>query len=496
MPAAAAQDWLAPAEVSDLGEDPQGLQLAGNARGDAVALWENRFAFSYGSLRVAARRAGGAWGGPLPLARANMGPFGQFAVAIAPQGRVIAAVWQELTSRYYDAGSVIRAVVGPAGSIARHPPVRLSTIALDGRNPQVTIDRRGDAIAVWEEDNREIGPVVRAAVRPAGRLAWRAPVTISGNIEGNFFAPFDERKTRARQIAVDANGQAVVVWKAEGWVYAVVGTPMTGAWREPVRLGTASLPVGRGCGCLLSGAPRVAFDANGDAVVVWGPGTVQVAVRPAASGIWRAPVHVSRVSGYATNPEVAVGANGDVAIVWAELSGGTSILAAEGSAARDRWGAPVQLDEWSYHSPPPPRCRGGSCAAVKARVGPSPQVALSAGGKAVAVWESQRSEADAINAALKPAGSGFWRRPTLLAAGSDPWVAMDESGEALAAWRGRVRNPQETLEVACEPVVQAAVLLEPSQTVAKRTSPSSSCSSTSAASISRSRWPRTSESVR
>jgi hypothetical protein len=184
--AGAAQGWLAPTDVSALGENPQGLQLAGDVRGDAVALWENQFGFSWRTLKVAVRRAGGAWRGSLSLVQASTGLFAQPAVAIAPQGAVIAAVWQESASPYQDSTSVIRAVAGPADTdgIARRRPARLSTIGLEGRSPQVAVDRLGDAVAVWEENNREVGYVVRAAVKPTGRRAWRAPVTISGNVQG------------------------------------------------------------------------------------------------------------------------------------------------------------------------------------------------------------------------------------------------------------------------------------------------------------------------
>ncbi len=469
---------FAPADVSQLGENPQGLRFAGDARGAAVALWENNFAFSYWTLKLATRPAGGAWRAPLTLAHMSREQFGESAVAIAPHGGgVIAAIWQAGTR----SSGVIRAVVGTPRGIAQRSPLRLSNVALEARSPQVAFDRRGDAVAVWEENNREIGYVVMAAVMPAGRHAWRVPTIISGQVQGDYESHvFGEGGAR---IALDSEGGAVVVWQASNSVYAVLGSPLKGGWRRPVRLSKAAPLTGGECTggsccrfCQLHGSPKVVLDGAGNAVVAWGAGTIQAAVRPVASRVWQAPVSISRTG---SNPQVAADAKGDVTIVWAEeLKSQTTIMASTGTAANGGWRRPIRIGQWPYRPPPLPPCRDGACKRVRPiRLVPSPQVALGADGEAVAVWESSSLETSSVNVAVKPA-DGDWRVSTVLATGGNPWIAINEKGQAMAAWVGPSPNPEETLGVACEPVVQTAVPVAGPQAAAKRTMPSSSCSST------------------
>lgn|GEM_PF-6276728 len=476
---AQARAGLAPADISKPGESPGSLRFASDARDATVALWEkNDFASSHWTLKLAARPAGGAWGAPLSLAHTSREQFGESAVAIAPQGGVIAAIWQAGAG---PSGRVIRAIAGTPHEIARRRPVRLSNLAVEARSPQVAFDRRGDAVAVWEENNREIGYVVRAAVMPAGRHTWRAPVIISGEVQGDYESQGGPR------LALDSEGAAAVVWQASNLIYAVLGSPLNRGWRQPVRLGKAALPrrgecTGEDCCrfCQPHGFPKVALDAAGDTVVAWGAGTIQAAVRPAASGIWQAPARVSHARGYASSPQVAADVRGDAMIVWAEeTTGQTAIMAAAGTAASGGWRTPVRLGRWPYRPPPLRSCAWGACKrASRSRVAPTPQVALGADGEAVAVWASSRLEMSSVNLAVKPAG-GSWRASPVLAEGSNPWIAIDGNGQVRAAWVGLRPNPEETLEEACEPVVQTAVLVAGRQAAAKRTRPSSSCSSMS-----------------
>ncbi len=64
------------------------------------------------------------------------------------------------------------------------------------------------------------------------------------------------------------------------------------------------------------------------------------------------------------------------------------------------------------------------------------------------------------------------------AKGSEPGVTVGLHGEAMAAWFGLRRIPEQALEVPCEPVVKAAVLTESRIAPRRPKSSTPACSST------------------
>src|SRR5262249_52265721 len=66
--------------------------------------------------------------------------------------------------------------------------------------------------------------------------------------------------------------------------------------------------------------PQVAVDPNGNAVAVWigGNGTVQAAIRPAATRLWQPAATVSDTG--ASSPSVAIDAAGNALAVWSQAS--------------------------------------------------------------------------------------------------------------------------------------------------------------------------------
>src|SRR4051794_520801 len=117
-PALAAPRWLAPVHVSLAGQKSPMPQVAVDADGDAVAVWERWNGTNY-IVQAASRAAGGGWQAPVDLSAAG-------------------------------------------GSATR---------------PQVAVDPRGDAVAVWGRWNGT-DRIIQAASRAAGG-GWQAPVDLS-----------------------------------------------------------------------------------------------------------------------------------------------------------------------------------------------------------------------------------------------------------------------------------------------------------------------------
>lgn len=318
-------------------------------------------------------------------------------------------------------GLVALVSAGAGAATSWPPPTRLgdSGRAALAPRPALAVDAAGEAVAVWER--RDHGSsMIQAASRPPGGQ-WSAPIPISRK----------GQEVAEPEIAVDPAGKAVVVWQRSSRGDSIVQSASRspgGRWSAPVDISA------KGGRAMVS---RVAVGAGGDAVAVWQRfdgrnAAVQAAsLRPGRR--WSAPVDLSAKGREALGPEVAVDAAGAAVAVWRRVDGFRVVVQ---SAAR-RPGA-----DWS---PPHDVSSPGAEAFV-------PQVAIGAGGEAVAVWESSDGESRAILGASRTPG-GTWSRPKELSAkgrgGSVPQVAVDSGGEAVAVWEAKRRNS--TIESAARP---------------------------------------------
>ena len=123
--ALATPTWLAPVDLSAAGQNAFAPQVASDAQGNAVAVWE-RSDGTNTIIQAAARpAASGAWQSPVDLSAAGQNSFAP-QVAFDPQGNAV-AVWERFNgSNYivqaagYDAaGPQLRALSIPGSGVAR-----------------------------------------------------------------------------------------------------------------------------------------------------------------------------------------------------------------------------------------------------------------------------------------------------------------------------------------------------------------------------------------
>ncbi len=290
------------------------------------------------------------------------------------------------------------------------PALDLSAAGHFAQSPQVGVDPQGNAIAVWTRFNGT-NYIVQGAVRQAGSGVWQAPVDLS--VAG--------QSAVGPQVAVDPQGNAVAVWIRFSGTHEVVQSAVrpaaNGVWQAPVDVSVTGAD---------AATPQVGVDPQGNAVAVWarsnGPNfIVQGAVRPAGSGVWQIPVDLSAVGGNALSPQVAVDPQGNAVAVWERLIG-THVLVqgAVRPAADGLWQASVDLS-------------------AAGQDGRGARVALDPQGNAVAVWHRSNGANAIVQGAVRTAGSGVWQTPVdLSAAGGDaqePGVSLDPQGNAVAVWR-------------------------------------------------------------
>lgn len=406
-PASAQAGWNAPITISARGNIGP-VRLAVNARGDAIAVWArvtrpmNRRLHQRYAVEAAFRPAQGSWeppvivGNALQLCPRETCGWPVPSVGIGPRGGAV-VVWGDNTM---SGPGVIRAASRMAGGGWQRPIV----LDRDYGEPQVVLDQRGDATAVWDSYNAERD--IRVASRPADR-PWRKPATIGSGL--------------GAKLALDANGDVLAVWTnllGNPPRYRVQSAfrPARGSWRRPV-----TISPGGGYD-----PPRVAADARGDAIAIWAqgvrpgeccPSTVQAAFTP-AGGAWRHPVTLQHNKGATADVQLALGTLGTATAVWVAVGNRVEVQAVSRPAGGS-WGAPVTL-----------------------ATSTAPIYSLGLGvdmrGNALATWWVVEGDVQAAMGSPQ----GLWQPPISLGGGAPPElegireadVALDSQGNAVFVW--------------------------------------------------------------
>ena len=298
--------WSAPHDLSAPGHDAHAPQVALDRAGDAVVVW----ARSNGTdvvVQAALQRANGGWLAPQDISGPGV-DVDRPDVALDAHGNGV-AVWQSSDG----SSSVIRAATrSAAGSWST--PQALSSGGYSER-PHVGVDSAGEAVAVWSANGAHVR--VRAAVRRAGG-GWGQPETLSGPA-ADALQP---------QLAVSPRGSAVAAWASfDGRTYVIQSSSRTrgGAWSAVQDISPRSPDLG---------APKIALDSAGDALAVWrglrsARERIQAARRP-ARGAWSTPAVISRGPADADLPDVALDAAGNGAGIWQSGNGVTWAMQAAG----------------------------------------------------------------------------------------------------------------------------------------------------------------------
>jgi hypothetical protein len=323
--------WGSPLIVSSSADEASLPQVALDSHGDAVAVWLSLSGGGEYSIEASTRSGiAGAWQAPVTLrklgAMTAMDPRPD--LAVNSQGDAV-VVWERLAG----AEDLVETASRPAGG-SWQPPETLSTEAENLHAAEVGIDAAGEATAVWEEKGLDVR--IDAADKPASGK-WQPPAAISQ--EG--------ANANEPRLAVAANGDAVAAWEhfeSEELIEAAVRTSAGGAWGKPVALTQPETGEGEPAG------QQVAIDAQGDAILVWarmnkGHEIVEATERGATSSAWQ-PVAALSGPGESLEeiPRVSVNGQGDAVVVWERLHGGEeTVEAAAGLAASRSWQTPVAL---------------------------------------------------------------------------------------------------------------------------------------------------------
>lgn len=298
----------------------------------------------------------------------------------------------------WTAAQVIQSAATPAGRVDRI---------------SVGIDAQGNAVAAWSQLDATRFSIWGNRGSAAG--AWASAQLLEtadelGRVDGN------------PRIAVAPQGDATVVWQASGGTVANRGT-WTNRYSAGAGWGTASQLVAVSGGS----APDIAMDANGHAVMVWGQIEVAsatemytlVQARRYQGGAWGSPLQVGREPGansVLSAPLVKMNASGSALVAWGQ---GDESIRATVAPAGGAWPVPTIVK--------PVASRAAGSALV---------LAMDGEGHVMLTWAqaSVQGGADAMLATRSP--QGIWAAGTVhqAAVWGDPFVALNEPGNALFLW--------------------------------------------------------------
>ncbi len=433
--AQAAQRTPSPVALTGSEISAESPNVAVNAQGDALALWEG-VEQGHSVLRSAFKPSARPW----QPAESAPGIFPiTHQVALNADGDAITLVSSNgLGSAFKPAG---RPWLAPETILPELDTSVVPFQTLDVLYPYAyeALNAQGDAVAAWDValGRRATSDVVQVALRPAGGT-WGTPTTLSP--EG--------QQAGAPQLAIDARGDAIVVWvqseSAGQDTEQSAFRPAGGSWASPSTVPTETQDLGD---------PQVALDARGDALVVsehvtgveeglihHASHSVQSAVR-LAGGSWQPPEEVSEPNPGVAEPQLAMNAHGEAVVVWNRGNLTESVVTGAFGGVGKRWQRPKDLS--------------------RANLFPTaPRVALDAHGDAVAVWVGKNGSRyyNTVRASIRLAGRTWMASHALSRSGqlaSEPDVGMDERGHAVAVWRA---------ERGKESVIQASVVSLPRRT--------------------------------
>ncbi len=264
---------------------------------------------------------------------------GRATIVWAKDGPAVASSWWDSKSVY-----ATRFLVPETPP---HREVALTPAEGCDRQPDVAVDSRGSAIAVWVREascyNEVVGRIYAAHFEED--RGWGSKIELSTH----------QRASEPR-VAMSPEGHAIAVW---GGVHGGVAEEVAASryvrgvgWTEPEMLGRGWSPV-------------IDMDSAGNAAVMWEGGDIYVSRYVADGGGWTRRVNLGR----GEQAAVALDPSGDVMAVWTVRSGDYPGVYMSRFSVGSGWTAPLGL--WAGLP-----------------VG-EPRVAIDAKGNAAVVWAGE-----------------------------------------------------------------------------------------------------------
>jgi len=284
----------------------------------------------------------------------------------------------------------------------------------DAEFPQVVVDGNGNALAAWQQfDGIRTNILANQYTAATGR--WGTAELIETDNAGHAYAP---------QLAVDSSGNALAVWfQSDGIrtnIWANRYSVTTGNWGV-----AAQIEINNAGNAYL---PNVTFDGSGNALAVWSQydgvfRSIWANRYESTTASWGAAELVETDNaGDATYPKIAFDDNGNALVVWQMFDGiRHSVWANRYSETTASWGTSELIETDNIGD------------------ANFPQLAFDGSGNALVVWVQLDGTRFNVWANRYMAVTGKWGTAEMIEIDNagDAWqpkLTVDASGNALAVW--------------------------------------------------------------
>lgn len=295
--------WEDPVDLSSTGSDAFAPQIAFDAQGNAVAVWEQSGNDGI-TIQSASLPFGGSWTTPVAITASGFSNI-EPQLAIDPLGSAI-VVWKNETLDTIQ-GSLMN-FGGPWST-----PANISSIGEAIGSPQIAIDATGNATAIWAGTDGA-NTIIRESDIALVVGTWSLPVSLS--------APgFDAASPK---LATDIAGNVMAVWQrsnGSNWIVQVTKKPLGRTWSTPLDLSLVGDDAVE---------PQIQIGQTGTAIVTWRKfngfyDVIQATTKPCC-GVWSDVATLSAIGQNASGPQVGVTDVSDAVILWTRSNGFNEIV--------------------------------------------------------------------------------------------------------------------------------------------------------------------------
>ena len=282
---------------------------------------------------------------------------------------------------------------------------------------EIVFDRQGDAIAVWNQTDDGQNNIWANRYSVIDN-SWGSAVTIDQT----------ENDTSEPKIAVDLNGNALVVWhQREANAVKSIWTNRylaeSNSWGSPVVIetGDGDAPLANG----VSNA-QIAIDTAGNGIAVWSQhdGTedsIWVNRYDLATTSWGTAHLIEHDEGDARTPQIAMDTLGNAMVLWYQSNGNVDITRFNRySATSNSWGTASEIETGAGHAY-------------------GQQLAFDASNNALAIWKQADVAIFSIRAIRYEAETNNWGTSVKIESDSGdtdyPQLSIDGFGNAWAIWQ-------------------------------------------------------------